>query len=80
MTDPADRVDRSLAAQMDQAGIPPEERAHNAGGTMSETQRSRTADLDDADEGAGHSSEFDGENQRVTDRHPNVQSEGDDDD
>ena len=49
-TDPADRPEPSLEAAADAAGVPPEKRAHNAGGAMSETSRSRSPDAND-DEG-----------------------------
>lgn len=45
--DPADRPQRDMAKNSDRAGVPLAQRASNAGGTMSETIRSREADLDD---------------------------------
>ena len=47
--DPADRREPSMAEASDEAGVPIECRAGNAGGSMSETTRSRDADLDDED-------------------------------
>jgi hypothetical protein len=45
--DPADELDRSQEEQSEDAGVPPEDRMPNAGGNMSEAQRSREPDLDD---------------------------------
>jgi hypothetical protein len=45
--DPADELDRSQQEQSEGAGVPPEDRMPNAGGDMSEAQRSREPDLDD---------------------------------
>jgi CBS domain-containing protein len=39
--DPADRVEPSLSLAADRTGVPSHDRASNAGGTMSETLRSR---------------------------------------
>ena len=44
--DPADRPEPEMERAMDRAGVPRSRRARNAGGDMSETQRSRTEDPD----------------------------------
>ena len=44
--DPADRPEPEMERAMDRAGVPRSRRAKNAGGDMSETQRSRTDDPD----------------------------------
>ncbi len=49
--DPADRREPDLETAAERADVPKENRAHNAGGTMSETARSRSRDLDDDDNG-----------------------------
>jgi CBS domain-containing protein len=38
--DPSDRIEPSMLVAADRAGVPPEDRAPNAGGTMSQTLRS----------------------------------------
>lgn len=45
--DPADRTESDMVQDSDAAGVPRSDRAGNAGGTMSETIRSRDPDLDD---------------------------------
>jgi len=45
--DPADRREPELETAAERADVPEGNRAHNAGGTMSETLRSRAPDLDD---------------------------------
>ena len=45
--DPADRREPELETAAEKADVPEENRAQNAGGTMSETARSRAPDLDD---------------------------------
>lgn len=45
--DPADRIEPTMTEQSDDEGVPESRRAANAGGTMSETTRSRDRDLDD---------------------------------
>jgi hypothetical protein len=45
--DPADRRESDMVQDSDDAGVPRSDRAGNAGGTMSETIRSRDPDLDD---------------------------------
>jgi hypothetical protein len=45
--DPADRTEPDMVQDSDAAGVPRSDRAGNAGGTMSETIRSRDPDLDD---------------------------------
>ena len=45
--DPADRIEPDMASDSDAAGVPLSDRAGNAGGTLSETSRSRDPDLDD---------------------------------
>lgn len=45
--DPADRAESDMVQHSDAAGVPPSDRAANAGGSMSETSRSRDPDLDD---------------------------------
>ncbi len=45
--DPADRAESHMVQRSDAAGVPRSNRAGNAGGTMSETSRSRDPDLDD---------------------------------
>ena len=45
--DPADRREPDLETAAERADVPKENRASNAGGTMSETSRSRSPDLDD---------------------------------
>jgi hypothetical protein len=47
--DPADRREPDLEAAAERAEVPKRNRAGNAGGTMSETSRSRLPDLDDED-------------------------------
>jgi hypothetical protein len=47
--DPADREEKDMTKAMDAAGVPRRKRARNAGGTMSETERSRSADVGDSD-------------------------------
>jgi hypothetical protein len=50
--DPADRPEPELETAAERTDVPHENRANNAGGTMSETLRSRLPDLDDEDEGS----------------------------
>lgn len=45
--DPADRMEPEMVKDSDAAGVPLSDRAGNAGGTLSETSRSRDPDLDD---------------------------------
>jgi hypothetical protein len=45
--DPADRREPDLETAAERADVPKRNRAPNAGGTMSETSRSRLPDLDD---------------------------------
>lgn len=45
--DPADRPEPSMTKAANEAGVPVDRRAANAGGAMSETIRSRDPDLDD---------------------------------
>jgi hypothetical protein len=47
--DPADRREPDLETSAERADVPKQNRAHNAGGAMSETSRSRSPDLDDDD-------------------------------
>ena len=53
--DPADRPEPSMSEASDNSGVPRAYRAANAGGTMSETVRSREPDLDDEDGQVEHS-------------------------
>lgn len=46
-SDPADRLQPAMADRSDHTGVPRSRRTRNAGGTMSETARSRDPDLDD---------------------------------
>ena len=57
--DPADRPEPAMERAMDRAGVPRSRRAQNAGGDMSETQRSRTddPDLKPADSRRAHDSD-----------------------
>lgn len=45
--DAADRTESEMVQDSDAADVPRSNRAGNAGGTMSETSRSRDPDLDD---------------------------------
>lgn len=47
--DPSERPEPTMSRAADEAGVPVGQRAGNAGGTMSETTRSRDRDLNEED-------------------------------